>query len=177
LGHLAIELGEFAQFPKISRATADVVILAVGGQSTCSVTTSPKERAKTRTNIDLPTQQVELVNAVSSVLRTRRAEEPSDLSAALGLPGGPWLELAKRAIMLPIFGSTHESVYGLLLTSVSSRRVLDAPYRSFLQLVTEHVGTAIADATAYEAERMRAEALNNLLDFSHIEAGRVMAVV
>ena len=96
---------------------------------------------------------------LSAVLRTHRAEEISDLGAVARLPGGPWPDTASRAIVLPIFGATHESLYGLLLAGVSSRRILDPQYRSFLELVAGHIGTAIADALAYEAERKRAEAL------------------
>jgi signal transduction histidine kinase len=42
---------------------------------------------------------------------------------------------------------------------VSPRRVLDADYRSFLDLVAGHIATSIAEARAFEAERKRAEAL------------------
>ena len=40
--------------------------------------------------------------------------------------------------------------------------MVDADYRSFLDLVAGHIGTSIANARAYEEERKRAEALAEL---------------
>jgi signal transduction histidine kinase len=48
------------------------------------------------------------------------------------------------------------------VVGVSPRRVLDADYRSFLDLAAEHIGSAIAEARVFEEERRRAEALAEL---------------
>ena len=42
---------------------------------------------------------------------------------------------------------------------MSPRQLLDAAYRTFFDLVAGHIGTAVSDAKAYEAEQKRAEAL------------------
>ena len=48
---------------------------------------------------------------------------------------------------------------GFLVAGLSPRRVVDADYRSFFDLIAGHVGTAIANARAYQEARKRAEAL------------------
>jgi PAS domain S-box-containing protein len=96
---------------------------------------------------------------IASVLRTHTAQCFDLGTLADRLLSGLWSEPVREAIVLPIFAATTESLAGLLVVGVSSRRVLDTPYRTFFDLVSGHIGTAIADARAYEAERQRAEAL------------------
>jgi signal transduction histidine kinase len=94
-----------------------------------------------------------------SVLRDERPVDV-DLSAlGLKLPAAPWPEPVRTAIVLPIPGATHGHAVGVLVVGVSPRRVLDAQYRSFFDLIAGHVGTAIAEARAHEGERTRAESL------------------
>jgi GAF domain-containing protein len=73
-----------------------------------------------------------------------------------------WPEPASKAIVLPVFGANHESLSGLAVLGMSPRRVLDDAYRTFFDLTAGHIGTAISDAKAYEAEQRRAEALAEL---------------
>jgi signal transduction histidine kinase len=75
------------------------------------------------------------------------------------LRGEPWDEPTQQALVLPIAAPQAGNIFGVLLVGVSARRPLDAAYRTFFDLVTRHIGTAIADAKAYEQERQRAEAL------------------
>jgi GAF domain-containing protein len=46
-----------------------------------------------------------------------------------------------------------------LVSAFSPRRIVDADYRTFFDLVANHLATAITNARAYEEERKRAEAL------------------
>ena len=85
------------------------------------------------------------------------AELPSGV-----LPGGPWPEAARAALVLPIAQAGQEHPAGLLVAGISPRRALDDDYRSFFELVAGQIATAIADARAYQAERQRAEALAEL---------------
>ena len=48
---------------------------------------------------------------------------------------------------------------GRLVVGLNPRRPFDEHYRSFLDLVSDQVGTALANARAYEEERQRVEAL------------------
>ena len=59
--------------------------------------------------------------------------------------------------VLPLAGSGARS--GELVVGLNPRRPLDEAYRAFLALVADQFVTALANARAYEAERMRAEAL------------------
>ena len=97
------------------------------------------------------------------VLDTAAAELLHDLPATFGaLPGGPWPESSEDALIVPIAAPGHAGPTGFLISGLSPRRVVDADYRSFLDLVAGHIGTSIANARAYEEARKRAEALAEL---------------
>jgi PAS domain S-box-containing protein len=96
---------------------------------------------------------------IASVFLTHTAQCIELGALAEQLPKGLWSEPAREAIALPISAAASDSLAGVLLVGVSSRRILDDAYRTFFDLVTGHIGTAIADARAYEEERKRAEAL------------------
>ena len=82
------------------------------------------------------------------------------ISAKFGsLAGGPWPESPEAALIVPIEAPGQTGPTGFLVSGLSPRRVIDADYRSFLDLVSGHIGTSIANARAYEEERKRAEAL------------------
>ena len=83
-----------------------------------------------------------------------------DLQSRFGpVPGGPWPESPETAVVLPITAPGYVKPIGFLVAGFSPRRVLDADYRSFFDLMAGHIGTAISNARAYEEERKRAEAL------------------
>ena len=120
------------------------------------------------TDADILPQSVSLSDDVSapwplaSVLHNQREEE-IDLNAhGLQLSGGVWAVATTKALVLPLPGSTHDGLTGLLVVGVSPHRPLDDQYRSFFELVAGHIGSAIMDARAYETERKRAEALAEL---------------
>ena len=88
-----------------------------------------------------------------------RPVDCADLAArGVHLPGAPWPEEVRDALVLPIHAA-QDQLAGLLVVGISPRRPLDAEYRTFFELVAGHIATAISDARAYEAERRRAEAL------------------
>lgn len=94
------------------------------------------------------------------VFQTGEGELVSDLTTRFGsLPGGPWPEPAEAAYVLPIAAPGLLRPTGFLVAGLSPRRVVDADYESFFDLIAGHIGTAIADARAYQEERKRAEAL------------------
>ena len=64
--------------------------------------------------------------------------------------------------MLPIPSTRAHEPAGLLVAGVSARLRLDEQYRGFLELVAGQIGTAVANARAYEEEKKRAEALAEL---------------
>ncbi|HEY7391125.1 MAG TPA: ATP-binding protein [Bryobacteraceae bacterium] len=78
------------------------------------------------------------------------------------LPGGPWPESPEVALVLPIAAAGQARPIGFFIAGLSPRRVIDADYRSFLELIAGHVATAVANARAAEEERRRAAALAEL---------------
>ena len=56
----------------------------------------------------------------------------------------------------------HPERAGRLVVGLNPRRPFDEPYRAFLDLVADQLGTALTNARAYEQERKRAEALAEL---------------
>jgi signal transduction histidine kinase len=78
------------------------------------------------------------------------------------IPNGPWPVPPAQVLMLPLAQAGQHQLAGVLIAGVSPLRPLDDEYRSFFSLVANSVATAIADASAYEAERQRAEALAEL---------------
>lgn len=100
--------------------------------------------------------------SLAEVVRTRRSVECARIdSRGIALPAGPWADLTETALIVPI-RAAQDSLAGLMVVGVSPRRPLDDEYRAFFELIAGQIGTAIADAKAYEAERRRAEALTEI---------------
>src|SRR5262249_40724085 len=77
-------------------------------------------------------------------------------------PGGLWPESPESALVLPISAPGQSRPTGFLIAGLSPRRIIDADYRSFFDLIAAHTATAIANARAYEEEKKRADALAEL---------------
>ena len=90
------------------------------------------------------------------VFETAAGEVVRDLK---GLPGGAWPESSQEALVLPIAAPGYAKPTGFLVAGYSPRRIVDAEYRSFFDLIVSHIGTTISNARAYQEERKRAEAL------------------
>jgi signal transduction histidine kinase len=101
--------------------------------------------------------------ALGRALRTHHAEEIATLVPPMPPRcGDAGIEPVQTAMVLPIPGAVHGSLAGLLLVGVSPHQVLDTGYRTFFDLVAGHIGTSLADAVAYDAERKRVAALAEL---------------
>lgn len=90
------------------------------------------------------------------------------------LPGGPWSEATRHALAIPLRDSQHAPAFGVLVAGRSPNRALDENYASFYELLGSQVSLALRNARAYEDERKRAEALQELdraktAFFSHLE--------
>ena len=97
---------------------------------------------------------------IARVTRTGQIEECSDLRFKAGsLSGGPWSEEAQTALAVPITSGGQETPIGVLVAGISPRRPVDEDYRAFVDLVATQIGTALANARAYEAERRRGDAM------------------
>ncbi|MCI4061714.1 PAS domain S-box protein [Micromonospora sp. R77] len=81
---------------------------------------------------------------------------PFDPSADPERPGTPMVAL------VPVPEPGGAAPTSVLVVGLNPRRPVDADYRSFVELLAGHIGTALAGATAYQAEHRRAEALAEL---------------
>lgn len=98
---------------------------------------------------------------LTQALRAHEPQVVDDLSSRLdvALPGGDWDIPALRQAVFPISASGDTGRQGLLVVGLNPFRLFDEGYRGFLSLVARQIGTAVANAEAYEDERRRAEAL------------------
>ena len=104
-----------------------------------------------------------LRDALGAALRTESTQTLDDLASRFDrVPAGPWGDPPSSAAVLPIPSNRAHHVAGFFVAGLSSRLAFDERYRTFLDLVTAQVATAIANARAYEEERRRAEALAEL---------------
>ena len=71
----------------------------------------------------------------------------------------PYPETPQSAMILPIRISGQKSLFGFLITGVSSRRALDKDYLNFYDLLANTYNTAVSNVYAYAQEQQRAEAL------------------
>ncbi|WP_138758502.1 ATP-binding protein [Modestobacter altitudinis] len=91
-------------------------------------------------------------------------DDPDELTGRLtdlGLVGGPWQDPVTDAVVLPLTTVGGERL-GVLVAGTSPNRVLDAEYRTFLELVAGQFVSALGNARAFAAERRRAESLAEL---------------
>ena len=132
---------------------------AAGSEATLSAAVIPEEKYVLPHSVPLSGDDSLSPWPLASVARTKRAVEIGDLiSRGVRIHGNPWPEPVSRAIILPIYAAPG-TLAGLLAAGLGPRRPWDAVYRTFLDMVAGHVGSAISDAIAYEKERRRAEAL------------------
>jgi PAS domain S-box-containing protein len=91
--------------------------------------------------------------------RTAQRHVVRDLSSRfVAIPPGPWPDPPKSAAILPIRSHVAHQTTGFLVAGLSSRLQFDEGYQNFLELATNQIATAIANAQVYEEERKRAEA-------------------
>ena len=78
------------------------------------------------------------------------------------LPTGDWDEPPARALVLPLLQPAHERPYGFLVAGLNRYAPLDAEYRSFIELIAQHLSAGLSAARTYDAERRRATQLEEL---------------
>lgn len=91
--------------------------------------------------------------------RTGRMQVVRGLSSRfVAIPPGPWPDPPQCAAILPIRSHVAHQTTGFLIAALSSRLQFDEGYQNFLELASNQIATAIANAQVYEEERKRAEA-------------------
>ncbi|MCP3141824.1 ATP-binding protein [Pyxidicoccus xibeiensis] len=95
--------------------------------------------------------------------RSGRLEPVADLASRFGrVAAGPYPEPVAAAFVLPIRVAGVAAPLGFLVVGASPRLPLDDAYRAFIEMLQGAASAALANARAYEAERLRAEALAEL---------------
>jgi signal transduction histidine kinase len=96
---------------------------------------------------------------VAGALRTNEPVVVDDLFTRFGaLPAGEWPFAPRTALVVPLTSPGREEPDAVLVTGVSARHELDAPYRAFIDLVTKQIAAAIAGGRVHEDEQRYAVA-------------------
>jgi PAS domain S-box-containing protein len=80
----------------------------------------------------------------------------------ISLPGGPWNDPTRAALVMPIASSANMPPLGVIVVGVSPNRAIDEEYSSFYELLALQVSSAVQNAQVYEEERKRAQMLAEL---------------
>ncbi len=94
---------------------------------------------------------------VGVMARTNTMQTVEDLADRFGdeLPPGPWSDRPNHAVIVPLGMQGAEPLTGFLIFGVSARLTLDDNYRSFIELVAQHISTGIATAHTYTEDLRR----------------------
>ncbi|HEY3928683.1 MAG TPA: GAF domain-containing protein [Candidatus Koribacter sp.] len=99
----------------------------------------------------------------ATVAKVVESGQPVTISVShIALPLGPADQQVTHAIVLPVQSRAEAHAIGVLIAGVNPTRKFDDDYRTFYELLSGQVATAIGNARAYEEERRRAEALAEL---------------
>lgn len=97
--------------------------------------------------------------SLSKVAETGKAALIKTGTYFSNLPGGAWPEPSVAAYVIPVSRPDRKQPFSILVLGISPRRAFDENYRDFFTLLADHISTAVANSTAFESEKKRAEAL------------------
>ena len=99
----------------------------------------------------------------ADALRARGTRVVSNLrSRDALLPRGTWDRAPDQAVVVPLTARGYDRDAGLLVLGLNPYRLLDDAYRRFIDLVAGQISGGLANASAYEDERRRADMLAEL---------------
>ena len=78
------------------------------------------------------------------------------------IPDHPWSDPAHTAVVIPIPSANRKHNVGVMVAGTSSRLPFNTSYKSFFELLTSQVARAISNATHFEEEHKRIEALEQI---------------
>ena len=78
------------------------------------------------------------------------------------LPSGAWSQSPRQGVLLPILPKGETSRAAVLVVGLNPFRLFDEGYRGFLELAAGQIAATFANAQAYEEERRRAQALEEI---------------
>ncbi len=98
---------------------------------------------------------------LDEVLQTARTKIV-ELPASLFFPSGVWSRSPDRAALVPINASRQVGYSAVLVVGLNPHCAYDDAYSDFLTLIAGQIASALTSARAYEEERKRAQALEEL---------------
>jgi PAS domain S-box-containing protein len=78
------------------------------------------------------------------------------------IPDRPWSDPAHTAVVIPIPSANRKHNVGVIVAGTSSRLPFNTSYKSFFELFTSQIARAISNATHFEEEHKRIEALEQI---------------
>jgi PAS domain S-box-containing protein len=78
------------------------------------------------------------------------------------LPSGSWNKSPTKAIIIPVFHHSQKVPFAILKMGINPFRLLDEKYQRFFQLVADQVAIALSNVHAFQEERRRIEALEEI---------------
>lgn len=84
------------------------------------------------------------------------------LPAAISFPTGAWNRCPEKAALIPINSSGPLGFSGVLVAGLNPHAAYEGNYADFLTLIAGQISSSLTSARAYEEERKRAEALEQL---------------
>lgn len=100
---------------------------------------------------------------VEAAMRTHEIQLVTDVDRRFAdLPGGAWQEAPRTVAVVPLVASGGTGRSGVIIAGLNPYRLPDDDYLGFLKLVAGQISSSIANAEAFEQERLRAEALAEL---------------
>jgi signal transduction histidine kinase/CheY-like chemotaxis protein len=112
--------------------------------------------------IDLENETGQLL-PYSNVLRTGKMEMVAELANKFSyVPVQPWSDPTHTAVIIPVPSVKPHHYSGIIVAGASPRLRFNESYKSFFELLTTQVANAITNASAFEEERKRAEALEEI---------------
>lgn len=96
----------------------------------------------------------------ASVINAMHSIKVIDLEKRVGnLPGGIWPDSPEMAVILPIISNVQEKPIGVFIAGISPRQRYNEEYKSFFDMVVDHIGKALDTVRSYEEQMRRAEEL------------------
>ncbi len=96
----------------------------------------------------------------AEAVKSMKQVKVSELVPKFGpLPGGIWPESPNYAVVLPLISNSQRTPIGVFIAGISPRRLYDAEYQAFFDMVVSHVTKALDTVRAYEEQKKRAEEL------------------
>ncbi|MFT3839084.1 MAG: ATP-binding protein [Myxococcaceae bacterium] len=107
-------------------------------------------------------ERLELSQAQGPVGRVLAGGASEVFDAPPGSPCGAWATPPREVIAVPLASADKRVPFGALVCGLSPHRRADERYRSFFELASSQVATAIRNARAFQEERRRAAMLAEL---------------